>query len=160
VDHTTRAERPGRLALVFAATFLLAAGSVGSIAAFAQGEASMKPDAVRMWMTVGEQRFAVTLADTAAARSFTAMLPLTLDMSDLNDNEKHIRLPKALPTSASRPGTIRSGDIMLYGPDTLVVFYLTFDSPYSYTHVGRVDDPRALQRALGPRGVRVSFSKN
>ena len=36
----------------------------------------------RMWMTVSERRFAITLADTEAARAFAAMLPLTIDMAD------------------------------------------------------------------------------
>ena len=113
-----------------------------------------------MWMTVGERRFAITLTDNAAARAFAAQLPLTLDMSELNGNEKHAELPKALPANASRPGTIRNGDLMLYGSTTLVVFYLTFDSSYSYTRLGRVDDPTGLAQALGPRGVRVVFSKD
>ncbi|MBO3273711.1 hypothetical protein JFY56_00555 [Pseudomonas sp. Milli4] len=113
-----------------------------------------------MWMTVGEHRFAITLADNAAARAFATLLPLTLDMAELNGNEKHGDLPKTLPTNASRPGTIRNGDLMLYGSDTLVVFYLTFDSPYSYTRLGRVDDPAGLALALGRRGVRILFSRD
>jgi hypothetical protein len=80
-------------------------------------------------------------------------------MIELNGNEKHASLPRALPAAASRPGTIRNGDIMLYGTDTLVVFYLTFDSSYSYTRLGRVDEPADLPQALGRRGVRVVFSK-
>ena len=124
------------------------------------GAASAQPEELRMWMTVGERRFAVTLADNAAARAFAAQLPLTLDMSELNGNEKHADLPKPLPTNASRPGTIRNGDLMLYGADTLVVFYLTFQSSYSYTRLGRVDDPSDLPQALGSRGVRVVFSKD
>ena len=104
-----------------------------------------------MWMTAGEHRFAITLTDNAAARAFAAQLPLTLEMSELNGNEKHAELPKPLPAHASRPGTTRSGDLMLYGADTLVVFYLTFQSSYSYTRLGRVDDPSELPRALGPR---------
>lgn len=124
------------------------------------GAASVRPEGLRMWMTVGERRFAITLADNAAARAFAALLPLTLDMADLNGNEKHVSLPKALPANASRPGTIRNGDLMLYGTDTLVVFYLTFDSSYSYTRLGRVDDPAGLAQALGRRSVRVVFSKD
>ena len=112
-----------------------------------------------MWMTVGERRFAVTLADDAAARAFAARLPQTLDMSELNGNEKHVDLPDALPTNASRPGTIRNGDLMLYGTNTLVVFYATFNSSYSYTRLGRVDDHADLPQALGRRGVRVVFSR-
>jgi hypothetical protein len=120
--------------------------------------ASLKQEESRMWMTVGKRRFAITLTDNAAARAFAAQLPLTLDMSELNGNEKHGQLPKPLPANASRPGTIRNGDLMLYGADTLVVFYLTFESSYSYTRLGRVDDPSDLPQALGPRGVRVAFS--
>jgi hypothetical protein len=122
--------------------------------------ASMRQEESRMWMTVGKRRFAVTLTDNAAARAFAAQLPLTLEMSELNGNEKHGDLPKPLPANASRPGTIRNGDLMLYGADTLVVFYLTFESSYSYTRLGRVDDPSDLAQALGPRGVRVVFSKH
>jgi hypothetical protein len=120
---------------------------------------TMEQEESRMWMTVGERRFAITLSDNDAARAFAARLPLTLDMSELNGNEKHAELPKALPADAHRPGTIRNGDLMLYGTDTLVVFYSTFQSPYSYTRLGRVDDPSGLPAALGPRGVRVVFSK-
>jgi len=111
-----------------------------------------------MWMTVGERRFAITLNDNAAARAFAAQLPLTLDMAELNGNEKHAELPRALPAQASRPGTLRHGDLMLYGANTLVVFYRTFDSPYAYTRLGCVDDPAGLAQALGQRGVRVVFS--
>jgi hypothetical protein len=88
------------------------------------------------------------------------MLPLTIDMPDLNGNEKHAKLAKPLPASASRPGTIRNGDLMLWGADTLVVFYLTFDSAYSYTRLGRVDDPAALSATLGRGTVKISFTRN
>ncbi|GAB3396235.1 hypothetical protein GCM10027514_44600 [Azotobacter armeniacus] len=133
-------------------------GASGSPTAAAATTA--QPEESRMWMTVGDRRFAITLADTEAARAFSAMLPLSIDMADLNSNEKHADLPKSLPTNASRPGTIRNGDLMLYGSRTLVVFYLTFDSSYSYTRLGRIDDPAGLAQALGRGGVRIAFSKN
>lgn len=121
--------------------------------------ATVQPEESRMWMTLGERRFAITLTDTEAARAFAAMLPLTIDMADLNSNEKHADLSQSLPMNATRPGTIRNGDLMLYGSRTLVVFYVTFDSTYSYTRVGRVNDPSGLAQALGPREVRIVFSK-
>jgi hypothetical protein len=155
------------LRLLPAVSVLLGLFVAGGCAAAQSGSPEVKPaDAAsvikkesRMWMTVGERRFAITLADNAAARAFVTQLPLTLDMSELNGNEKHGDLPKALPANASLPGTIRNGDLMLYGADTLVVFYATFNSSYSYTRLGRVDDPAGLAQALGPRGVRVVFSK-
>src|SRR6187431_2759078 len=76
-----------------------------AVAAADASPASMRQEELRMWMSVGERRFAITLTDNAAARAFAAQLPLTLDMSELNGNEKHAELPRALPAKASRPGT-------------------------------------------------------
>lgn len=113
-----------------------------------------------MWMTVGERRFAITLADNDTARAFAALLPLTLQMADLDGNEKHAELPQALPRDDSRPGTIHSGDLMLYRSRTLVLFYLTFRSSYPYTRIGHVDDPAGLGEAVGRAGARIEFSKD
>ena len=121
--------------------------------------ASDTSKATRMQLTVGNRRFTLTVADTDAARSFVSQLPLTLDMPDLNSNEKHAKLPKALPANAIRPGTISNGDLMLYGSDTLVLFYLGFESAYSYTRLGRVDDPSGLAQALGQGTARIMFSR-
>lgn len=111
-----------------------------------------------MWMTVGDRRFAVTLAANEAARALATRLPLSLEMAELNGNEKHADVAQPLPVEAIRPGTIYAGDIMLYGSQTIVVFYETFQSSYSYTRIGRVDEAEGLRAALGRDKVRVSFS--
>jgi hypothetical protein len=134
-------------------------GLLCSVLLFGAGHAA-PPEESRMWMTIGQSRFAITLAGTEAAREFAAMLPLSIDMPDLNGNEKHAELPRGLPTTTIRPGTIRNGDLMLYGARTLVVFYKTFDSPYAYTRLGHVDEPAGLARALGGGSARIAFSTN
>jgi hypothetical protein len=125
----------------------------------ADAGASEKPEELRMWMTIDERRFAITLTDNNTARAFAAQLPLALHMKELNGNEKHAKLPTSLPANASRPGIIRNGDLMLYGADTLVVFYSAFNSMYSYTRIGRVDDTAGLAQALGPGNARIIFSE-
>ena len=110
-----------------------------------------------MWMSVGTQRFAVTLEDNPTAHALVQLLPMTLEMAELNGNEKHGRLPRSLPVDAMRPGTIRTGDVLLYGNDTLVVFYKTFQSDYSYTSIGRIAQSAGLAEALGPDNQRVVF---
>ena len=111
-----------------------------------------------MWMTIGDRRFAITPADTEAARALAARLPLSLDMAELNGNEKHADLAQSLPSAAVRPGTISAGDVMLYGSRTIVIFYETFRSNYPYTRLGRAEDPTHLRAALGRGKARVSFS--
>ena len=140
---------------------LLAAGAcqAGEPPRSSAAGVSEKTKESRMWMTIYGRRLAITLADNNTARAFSAQLPLTLHMEELNGNEKHAKLPTSLPANASRPGIIRNGDLMLYGDDTLVVFYSTFDSTYSYTRIGRVDDANGLAQALGPRSARITFSR-
>jgi hypothetical protein len=141
---------------------VLGIGCVGSLAAGdlrREQAATASQEKTQMWMTIGgAHRFAVTLEDNPTARAFVQMLPLALDMPDLNDNEKHVRLPRGLPTNAVRPGTIRTGDVMLYGSDTLVVFYKTFPSSYSYTRIGRITQVHGLVEALGLGSQRIGFA--
>jgi hypothetical protein len=97
---------------------------------------------------VNSQIFTATLFDNNSAKSFREMLPMTINMVEFNGNEKYYNLPKNLPTNASNPGTIQNGDLMLYGSNTLVLFYKTFSTSYSYTKLGRIDNPAGLSEAL------------
>lgn len=106
---------------------------------------------------IGNKTFAATLSDNATSKAFVAQLPLTINMNELNNNEKYADLPKALPTNASVPPSIQVGDLMLYGSRTLVLFYKGFSTSYSYTKIGKIDDVTGLQAALGTGEVMVSF---
>ncbi|MBS1581614.1 MAG: hypothetical protein JST66_05360 [Bacteroidetes bacterium] len=108
-------------------------------------------------ITIGPRVFTATLDKGPAADALRGMLPLVLDMQELNGNEKYQDLPDDLPTHASNPGTIRNGDLMLYGSRTLVLFYKTFPTSYSYTRLGKVDDVTGLEAALGSGNVTVTF---
>ncbi len=110
-----------------------------------------------MQLQVGKQTFNVTLDSGAAAQGLRAMLPLTLNMTELNGNEKYADLPRALPVRASNPGTIHAGDVLLYGSKTVVVFYETFSTSYSYTHLGRIENTAGLAQALGKGNVTVTL---
>ena len=106
---------------------------------------------------VGSQIFTATLLDNNSAKAFKEMLPLTINMVELNNNEKYYDLPKSLPTNLSNPGTIKNGDLMLYGSKTLVLFYKTFSTSYSYTKLGAVDDVTGLATALGSGNITITF---
>ena len=83
---------------------------------------------------------------------------MTINMSELNGNEKYFDLPNILSANASNPGTVQTGDLMLYGSNTLVLFYKTFSTSYNYTPLGRIDDASGLTAALGSNNVTVTFA--
>ena len=108
---------------------------------------------------IGEKAFTARLEDNETARAFAAMLPLKLDMRDLNDNEKVIEFSQKLPGEAANPGMIREGDLMLWSSQSVVLFYKTFPTSYSYARLGRIEDTAGLAEAVGAGPVTVTFRK-
>lgn len=113
-----------------------------------------------MKIAVGDKQFRVSLESSDTVTALTEMLPLTLDMSELNGNEKYYYLDTSLPSSPEKVGHISEGDIMLYGDNCLVVFYESFDTSYSYTKIGHISDTSGLAYALGKDDVTVTFEMN
>ena len=123
------------------------------------GQAAEKGHSMRtaITVTIGDEAFAATLADNATAMAFKKLLPLSITMTELNGNEKFAKLSGTVPAHASVPASIRTGDLMLYDSNTLVLFYKSFSTTYSYTKIGKVDDPAGLEAALGSADVAVTF---
>ncbi len=111
----------------------------------------------QMRIKIGPSTFTATLDDNATATAFKALLPMTVTMVELNGNEKYVDLPGNLPANASNPQTIQNGDLMLYGANTLVLFYKAFATSYRYTRLGRINDPAGLAAAVGSGNVAVAF---
>ena len=123
----------------------------------ATAEQQVEKKADGMQIIVGDKQFSVTLESNDTVTALTEMLPLTLDMSELNGNEKYYYLDTALPSAPEKVGNINEGDIMLYGDSCLVVFYKSFDTSYTYTKIGHIDDTSRLADTLGTGSISVSF---
>lgn len=108
-------------------------------------------------LKVGSSSFDATLEDNPTSKAFAELLPVTLSMKELNGNEKYCDLSTKLPTKASKIGSIKEGDLLLYGNDCIVVFYESFKTTYSYTPVGKIGDPTGLKEALGKGDIDVRF---
>ena len=54
-------------------------------------------------------------------------------------------------------GQIKSGDIMLFNNDCLVVFCKDFEIAYSYTRIGYIDNAIELEKVLGHGNVIITF---
>ena len=111
----------------------------------------------KMTIKINSQTFTATLLDNNTAKAFRQILPLTIHMAELNGNEKYFDLPSSLPTQAVKPGNIKTGDIMLYGSKTLVLFYKGFETSYDYTKIGTIDNIKDYAAALGTGDVTVAF---
>jgi len=124
------------------------------------GTTNNNPSTSKMKITIGKAVFTATLYDNPSATAFKALFPFTINMAELNNNEKYFDLSNPLPTNASIGGDIKVGDIALYGNSTLVLFYKNFNTLYSYTKLGYIDNPTGLATALGNGNVVVKFENH
>jgi hypothetical protein len=118
----------------------------------------LNTDSMKLKITIGTTVFNGTLYNNPAVKAFKTRLPMTINMSDLNANEKYFDLPNNLPANDSNPVTIQTGDLMLYGSNTLVLFYKSFPTSYSYTPLARIGNAHGLADALGSGNVTVTFA--
>lgn len=78
---------------------------------------------ITMNITVDNKTFTATLEDNDTAEALVKQLPLTVDMSELNGNEKYNYLSSNLRIDTSScPGRINEGDLMLYGNNSVLFF--------------------------------------
>ena len=89
---------------------------------------------------INDKEYTIDLEDNETANSFASLLPQEFEMNELNGNEKYVYLDNTLPTSSYSPKRINAGDVMLYGNNCLVVFYKSFDTSYSYTKIGHINN--------------------
>ncbi len=105
---------------------------------------------------IDDQEFMINLENNETVKSLINMLPQELNMNELNGNEKYVYLDNKLPTSPYNPKRINAGDVMLYGNNCLVIFYKSFDTSYSYTKIGHIDN----LPDLGSGTISVKINKN
>lgn len=120
-------------------------------------EASPMQSAVMV--QVNGKSFPATLEDNLTARAFIERLPLEIDMTELNGNEKYFYLDTDLPSDSVSVKQIHAGDLMLFGSKCVVLFYKDFATSYTYTRLGKIDTPEDLAKTLGAGNVRVTFAR-
>jgi hypothetical protein len=94
---------------------------------------------VRIVLRFGNETAVATLADTAAARGFAAMLPLDLDLRDPMGQAKSGPLPRPLDVNGSDP---------VFDPAVGQIFYSAPSSTFAvfYTDLGQsIPDPGLIR---------------
>lgn len=122
-----------------------------------QGQNENKTESMTIKITAGGRTFTADIEETETGKAFLAKLPLTLDMNDLNGNEKY-SYGVSLPRADRYFETIAAGDLMLYSGSCVVLFYGSAGG-YSYTRIGRLKGTEGLKEALGGGNIRVTFEK-
>lgn len=143
------------IALLFCIQFFACCNKSSAITS--SPENVLNTDSMKMKITIDTTAFTATLYNNPTVTTFKTRLPMTINMRDLNANEKYFDLPNSLPSNASNPASIQTGDLMLYGSNTLVLFYKSFSTSYSYTRLARIDSPSGLAAALGSGNATVKF---
>ncbi len=111
----------------------------------------------KMKVIINNRSFTLALYNNPTAQAFKEMTPLSITMNDLNNNEKYYYLSRPLPAAPKRVGRVMAGDIMLFGTDCLVLFYKTFNTSYSYTPIGRIENPSHINLLAHEKETAVSF---
>ena len=106
-------------------------------------------------VTINGAKYIANLEENETVKEFINLLPSEFNMSELNGNEKYIYLDTNLPSNPVSVKHINKGDIMLYGDNCLVIFYKSFDTSYSYTKIGHIDN----LNNLGNDSVLVKIEK-
>lgn len=113
---------------------------------------------MKMKVEVNGNIFHATLEDNTAVNALIEMMekePVVIRMRDYAGFEKVGALGKSLPAS-NRQITTKSGDIVLYQGNQIVIFYGS--NSWSYTRLGRIDNLDGWEEALGSKDVTVTFS--
>ena len=97
-------------------------------------------DSMNVKISINNKEYILNLEDNATTKSFINLLPNEYTMKELNGNEKYIYLDSSLPIDSISPKHINKGDVMLYSNNCLVIFYKSFDTTYSYTKIGHIDN--------------------
>ena len=123
-----------------------------SAASHTSAVSNQETSSMNIRLTIDGQVLSATLEDSAAARDFAALLPLTLDLEDYAATEKIAQLPKKLSTAGVPAGmTPTIGDITYYAPwGNLAIFYKDFGHSAGLVKLGRIEGDVQVLRGRGP----------
>ena len=116
--------------------------TVGSTPPAQTNEVSNKrAEVMKIRITIGEKVVTATLTDSAAARDFVSLLPLTLTLEDYAKTEKISDLPRKLSTTGAPAGSDPDvGDITYYAPwGNLAIYYKDFGYSNGLVILGKID---------------------
>ena len=108
-------------------------------------------------ITIKNKKYEAILYDNSTTKELIKKIPITITMSDLNENEKYYNFSKSFSTSSENVANINKGDIMLFGDNCLVIFYKSFSTHYKYTKLGYIKNTEDLENSFGKGDISITF---
>lgn len=110
-------------------------------------------------VTVAGESFGLILENNASAKAFAKLLPLELDMADVNGNEKFYLLADHLPSHERCSCLIKAGDLLLCQTNELIFFYDDCKTCFKYIYLGHIKDTSSFSKAMAGKNVTVVFEE-
>jgi len=108
-----------------------------------------------MKMYINAEEVSVLWEDNESVKALNGMLPIEIEMKMYGDFEQVGSIGKKLPRNDVQM-TTKSGDIVLYAGDQLVVFYGS--NSWAYTKLGKIDlNEDKLKDLLGNGDVKIAL---
>ena len=112
-----------------------------------------------MTLTIEGKIYQGILEANDSAEAFASLLPTTLTMKELNENEKYIYLDQNIrKDEPTIPSSIKAGDLMLFSDNCVVFFYQDFTTNYSYVPLGHFDIDETFSQRVSKGNVLAAFS--
>ena len=89
---------------------------------------------------IDDKEYEMILENNTTSYDLLSVIPLSITMNDLNNNEKYAYLSFSLNNLNDYTGKINKGDVMLYQSNCIVIFYKDFDTTYHYTKIGHINN--------------------
>jgi hypothetical protein len=112
---------------------------------------------MKIKLIINDKEYIATLEDNDTSKELLERLPLEIEMTELNGNEKYYTFNNKFISNPTNIKTINKGDIMLFNDDCLVLFYKSFDTTYKYTKIGSLVNPNELE--LNDENITVKIEK-
>lgn len=120
-----------------------------------QEEPTQEGETENMKLIIGEIEVPVTWEDNESVSAIKDLLPLTIQMSMYGGNEQVGSIGQRIVSNDKQTRT-KSGDIVLYTSDQIVIFYGS--NSWAYTRLGHVDlSKNEMKDLLGNGNVSIQI---
>jgi hypothetical protein len=105
-----------------------------------QNEANSVGELVDMNVKIEGKSYKAKSTSTVTTKTFIENLPLTLQMNDVDGNQKYGCMYYKVANESTKTNKVKKGDILLSGESCVIIAYADFKSINKYVVLGHIDN--------------------